>query len=308
MLSQRRQREHLRRTADKSGLRVGPVTLPTNHQVQLNGLLFHYVDWGGEGRPAVFLHGGGLTARTWDLVCLALRTRLRCVALDLRGHGDSQWSSDGRYSFDDHATDLAAFVGHLGVEGFLLVGMSLGALTALTYAEQDGHPLDGLVLVDAGPRLGPPRPTQGGSERIRNFFAAPPILNSVEDFVERAIAFNPARDRALLRTSLLHNLRRLPNGTWTWKYDRLGLLNRNQEQFRASMAALAGKVHRVACPTLIVRGAESDVFSDEDAEYLARGLQNGRWRKVAGAGHTVQGDNPKGLLEALSGFLDEIGY
>ena len=65
-------------------------------------------------------------------------------------------------------------------------------------------------------------------------------------------------------------------------------------------------VAKVSCPTLVVRGAESDVFHDEDAERLSSALPRGRWVKIANAGHTVQGDNPAGLLVALREFLGEV--
>jgi non-heme chloroperoxidase len=66
-------------------------------------------------------------------------------------------------------------------------------------------------------------------------------------------------------------------------------------------------VRRISCPTLVVRGAQSDIFTDDNAAELASAVPDGRWRRVENAGHTVQGDNPKGLLEVLTPFLDEVG-
>src|SRR5262245_1878470 len=84
---------HHRSAAELAGLEIPEFVAPEHHDVVLGGLRLHYLDWGTAGHPpALFLHGGGQTARTWDLCCLALRPELRCIALDQRGHGDSEWS------------------------------------------------------------------------------------------------------------------------------------------------------------------------------------------------------------------------
>src|SRR5207237_1043758 len=106
------QREHLALAARVAGIELGEVALPTEHDVQVNGLRLHYVDWGAaNGMPLLFLHGGGLTCRTWDLLCLSLRERYQCLALDLRGHGDSEWAADGDYDVDAIAADVFALSG-----------------------------------------------------------------------------------------------------------------------------------------------------------------------------------------------------
>jgi len=128
----------------------------------------------------------------------------------------------------------------------------------------------------------------------------------VEQFVDRALAFNPRRNRELLRRSLLHNLRRMPDGRWMWKYDQRHRGKVDPEAYARRRALLWSAVETVACPTLVVRGAQSDVFHDEDAERLAGRLARGRWVKIEGAGHTVQGDNPAGLLVRLREFLAEV--
>jgi pimeloyl-ACP methyl ester carboxylesterase len=121
------------------------------------------------------------------------------------------------------------------------------------------------------------------------------------------MAFNPRRDRELLRLSLRHNLRQMPSGHWMWKYDQRHRGRFDQAAYERRRQLLWSAVAKVTCPTLVVRGAESDVFHDEDAERLARALPDGRWVKVEGAGHTVQGDNPAGLLRVLRTFLGEVG-
>ncbi len=295
-------RKHLELSAAVAGVTLPEVMLPEAHHLLLGPMRFHYLDWGTTGLPpVVFLHGGGLNAHTWDLVCAALRLTRHCVALDQRGHGESEWSPQMDYSTESHVGDLDAFVGALGLERFVLVGMSLGGANALAWAGQHSSRLAGLVLIDVGPET-----RAAGVQKIQAFTAEATALDSVEHYVERALAFNPRRNRDLLRRSLHHNLRQMPDGRWMWKYDQRhrGKVDPAARDRRRDL--LWSAVDKVECPTLVVRGAQSDVFHDEDAEHLAARLRQGRWVRIDNAGHTVQGDNPAGLLVALRPFLDEV--
>ena len=303
-LSDAELREHLTRASVKAGLSFPELTLPESHDVLLRRMRFHYLDWGTNGRPPmVFLHGGGLNAHTWDLVCLGLRGERHCFALDQRGHGESEWSPVMDYATESHVGDVEAFVEHLGLDRFVLVGMSLGGANALAWAGRHGAKLAGLVLVDIGPET-----RAAGAAKIAAFTSNAKPIESLDELIERAMAFNPRRDRELLRLSLRHNLRQTPKGHWMWKYDqRHRGAAPDPEAAARRRALLWDAVAKVECPTLVVRGAQSDVFHDEDAERLAGMLKRGRWVRVENAGHTVQGDNPAGLLRELQGFLAEVG-
>lgn len=291
--------DHLRDVASTAGVAVSDVVVPAERHVILGRMRFRYLDWGTRRRPVVlFLHGGGLTAHTWDLPCLLLRERYHCLALDLRGHGDSEWSPQMDYGLEAHAGDVEAFVEHLGLDGFTLVGMSLGGLAAIAYAGRHAARLRALTLVDVGPEM-----RIEGSRRIADFIAAPAEFDSVDQAVERALSFNPRRDRGLLRKSLLHNLRRLPNGRLTWKHDRRFGVQVDLEDWARRCRALWDEVPKITCPTLVVRGAQSDIFHDEDAAKLAGALPRGEWVRIEDAGHTVQGDNPKALVAQLHRFF-----
>jgi pimeloyl-ACP methyl ester carboxylesterase len=287
---------HLELSAATAGV------LPGQHHLLLGRMRFHYLDWGTAGRPpVVFLHGGGLNAHTWDLVCAALRQERHCLALDQRGHGESEWSPEMDYATASHVGDLEAFVDTLQLERFVLVGMSLGGVNALAWAGKHSRRLAGLVLVDVGPEI-----RFDGVRKIAAFTSDAAPLDSVEQFVDRALAFNPRRNRDLLRRSLLHNLRRMPDGRFMWKYDQRHRGKVDPDAYVRRRELLWSAVDAVECPTLVVRGAQSDVFHDEDAERLAGRLTRGRWVRIEGAGHTVQGDNPAGLLVALREFLDGV--
>ena len=298
--------EHLDLAAAVAGLQPIEIRLPEHISVSTNGLRFHLVDWGNPEKPTIlFLHGVGLTARTWDLVCLGLRQDFHCLALDQRGHGDTQWATDGDYDTEALTADVHALVNELELDRFFLVGHSMGGMVALSYATTAAARLRGLVLVDSAPGERTPSPSSAApaSNSVFNFMAGPAELDSVDDFVERAVAFNPLRDRRLLRRSLLYNLRQLPDGRWTWKYDRGHILGRDRAKMVARRRALWDALAAVRTPTLVVRGARSESLSDATAAEFAASLPDGRWEIVADAGHTIQGDNPRGLLQAVGPFL-----
>jgi len=298
-LSAAEYREHLESTAVRAGFNFDGVVLPQDHEVQVGRMRLHYLDWGNKHLPPMlFLHGGALTAHTWDLVCLALREEYHCIALDQRGHGDSGWAEDADYSIGAQLHDTKGFVDKLGLDKFILVGMSLGAINSLAFAIAHPEQLRALVIIDAGPEV-----RRTGSSRIRDFVNDAEHLVSVEAIIERALKFNPRRDPVILRRSLMHNLRQQPDGSWKWKYDRRRFHRLDQDTHRAERAALADGLARISCPTLVVRGGESDVFHQEDAERLAARLPDGRHVTVSRAGHTVQGDNPKDLVAELRRFL-----
>ena len=292
---------HLREGALAAGLTDLDVVMPDQFDVALGEMRLHVLDWGGSGQPTIlFLHGGGLTAHTWDLVCLSLRPSNRCIAPDLRGHGESAWSPGQEYRLEDYRRDVEGLVAHLGLEHFVLVGMSLGGATAIHYAGAHADQLAGLVLVDVGPDM-----SGGGRERLRNFAVESAPMDSIEQYVERAMAFNPRRKPELLRRSLLHNLRQDAQGKWVWKYDPRRFTQAGADPGRRGNVMWAA-VDRISCPTLVVRGADSDLFLEADAAKLMSRLPNAQFVQIAAAGHTVQGDQPRALVHALRQFLAQL--
>ena len=298
-LSAEEYHDHLKTTAVRAGFAFGDVVLPGEHDVSVGQLRFRYLDWGTKGlRPILFLHGGALTAHTWDLCCLALRDEFHCVALDQRGHGDTDWAPDADYSIGAQREDIRGFADRLGFDRFVLVGQSMGAINGLAFAVTHPERLSALVMIDAGPEV-----RRRGSSRIREFVNGGAKPETLEEIIERALAFNPRRDPQILRRSLMHNLRRQPDGSWSWKYDRSRFQRLDHDTHLAERRRLADNLAKVTCPALVIRGAESDVFHQDDAERLAKNFPDGRQITIAQAGHTVQGDNPKDLVAALREFL-----
>src|ERR1700735_3788190 len=150
------------RTAlDVADLHPGAVALPQDQNVIVGAMRFHYLDWGGAGVPILFLHGGGINAHTWDCVAVMLRDRYRCIALDQRGHGDSEWSPVVDYRIGTHVGDIAGFIEAMGLERPILVGQSMGGLNSITYATRHSDQMRGMVIVDVAPEV-----SSSAAERI----------------------------------------------------------------------------------------------------------------------------------------------
>jgi pimeloyl-ACP methyl ester carboxylesterase len=284
--------------ARRAGVDPAVVAPPAQREVSLDGLRLRYLDWQGPiERTTVFLHGGGLTAHTWDLVCLALRARFRCVAVDLRGHGDSDWSADGDYGLEAYASDLRGLVAVLECPAPVLIGQSLGGQVAMM-AISSGLSASGMGLIDVGP--------QADYQAVEQIVRA---LTSAQQFadlgmvVRRAQVLNRRREPDLLRQSLRHSLRQLPNGNWTWKYDRRAFSGLNRETLEQRSTKLWAAVSRIRCSAIVIRGADSQVFSEDHAHQLAAQLASSECRTIPDAGHNAQGDNPFGLAQELDEFL-----
>jgi pimeloyl-ACP methyl ester carboxylesterase len=293
--------DQLRAVTEIAGLKPSKIVMPEDHHTIVGAMRFHYLDWGGNGHPILFLHGGGINAHTWDVVSLMLRERYHCIALDQRGHGDSEWSPAIDYGVATQVGDVEGFIEKLGLENPVLVGQSMGGLNSIAYAIRHSAKMKGLVVVDVGPEI-----NSAGTQRIREF-SSTPELESLEAFLERAVKFNPIRDPRVLRRSLFYNLRQLPTGKWSLKHDQRRASDDSWRIAAEQRERILRDVAKISCPTLIVRGGKSDVLTDEAAERFAYMLPHARWVRVENAGHNVQGDNPRGLLDAMNPFLRDLG-
>jgi pimeloyl-ACP methyl ester carboxylesterase len=292
---------YLQQVSELAGVPVQEFVVPADRQLIAGDMRLHYLDWGTDRKPwLVFLHGGAQTAHTWDIVCLALRDRYHAVAVDLRGHGDSEWSPELDYGLAAHARDVLGLLDELGAERAILVGMSLGGMSAMYATSLAPERVRALVMIDVSPTIPPER-----GRDVAAFMRSAVELNTLDDYVEQALSFNPRRDRGLLRTSLLFNLRERPDGGLAWKWDPRPMagspeLRADWNQRRQELWERAG---RIETPTLLVRGGESRMLLPADADELVAHMPDARWVEVEHAGHTVQGDNPAGLLRELDAFL-----
>jgi esterase len=271
---------------------------PRHATVTANGLRLHYCEWGDPAAsPIVLLHGITGHARTWDHLAGALAGRLRVIALDQRGHGDSEDPADRDYRVGSMAGDLAAFADGLGLRRFHLCGLSMGGRVAMAYAGEHAARLDRLVIVDIAPDIAP-----AGLARVRGMMAASPERFASEAeaaaYIRRA---NPLYAEAELQHRAAHGLRPLPDGGFAWKYSR-GLREMMREG-RHDPVDLWGPLDRITCPTLLVRGTESDILSPEIAKRMLDALADGHYAEVLGAGHSVPGDQPEAFAQLVRAFL-----
>jgi esterase len=267
--------------------------------VKVNGISLHYLDWGPAEAPAVvLLHGITGHARVWDHLAERLVPGRRVLALDQRGHGDSDPAPDDDYRVATMADDVAAFAGSLRLDRFALVGHSMGGRIAIKYGADHAARLERLVIVDIGPDI-----ALAGLQRVRDMMSqSPERIESEEWAFEYLRRASPLQDPGLLRARIHHGLKRLPDGGLTWKYAK-GLRDM-MRQGRRDAVDLWEPLARIPCPTLIVRGAESDILSPEVAKKMAERLPDGRVVEIARAGHTVPADRPDEFVSQLRAFLD----
>jgi pimeloyl-ACP methyl ester carboxylesterase len=277
--------------AEQAGV-TGP--LPTVQRIEHGPI--SAVRWGTDPVRVVFLHGGGQNAHTWDTVILGLGEP--ALAIDLPGHGRSAWREDGDYGPKLNAVAIEPVVRELAPDADLVVGMSLGGLTAMRLAATAPELVRKLVMVDVTPSA-PERHEQMTKAQMGTvaLVQGDRTFPSFQAMLDVTIAAAPHRDRGSLRRGVFHNSMQLDDGSWTWRYDAI----RKAEGFEG----LWEDVPALTMPTALVRGVNSHFVNDEDSDEFARtapGFQT--VHIVADSGHSVQGDQPRALVQILRDVLD----
>lgn len=256
------------------------------------------LQWGTEPPELVLLHGGAQNAHTWDTVALALNRPL--LAIDLPGHGHSGHRDDHAYWPADNAIAVEQVVRALAPDAAIVVGMSLGGLTALALADRAPQLVRRLVLVDVTPGV-----NREKSSAIAQFIDGPEYFESFNEILERTVAFNPTRTESSLRRGILHNAIEAPDGRWRWRYDlpRRGSGDGDEGQIMPGLDDLWDAVSRSSMPFTLVRGSLSPVVDDDDVAEVLRRRPDAVVQVVEGAGHSIQGDKPVELAGLLAEML-----
>jgi pimeloyl-ACP methyl ester carboxylesterase len=249
--------------------------------------------WGTDAPEIVLLHGGAQNAHTWDTVALALDRPL--VAIDLPGHGHSDHRDDGPFGPVKNAADIDVAIRELAPDARLLVGMSLGGLTAVALTARAPELVRKLVLVDVTPGV-----DREKAAPIAAFISGPECFESFDEILARTIEFNPTRTESSLRRGVLHNAVERDDGRWRWRYQRPRLAETAEIP---DFSTLWDDVSAISVPLMLVRGGDSGVVGDEDVAELRRRQPDARVETVAGAGHSIQGDRPVELAGLLADFL-----
>jgi pimeloyl-ACP methyl ester carboxylesterase len=272
-------------------------------------LKLHYLDWGNDGAPVLFLvHGMRDHARSWDWTARALRDGWHVVAPDLRGHGDSQWSADGAYLHAFHVLDVAALIDMLGHDQVTIVGHSFGGNVCARYAALFPQRVRKLVLVDSlGPSAevlatwiaeGPVRRTREWIGKRREAVAkAPRRFATIDEAVARMAAANKHLSKEQAQHLAVHGLRRHHDG-YGWKYDPVtgSFL---PEDFSIDTARFW---REITAPTLLCWGTESWTPNPETTGEAAQ-FRNQRTVVFEKSGHWLQHDRFAVFLRVLQEFL-----
>jgi pimeloyl-ACP methyl ester carboxylesterase len=252
--------------------------------------------------PVLFLHGGGQTRHAWGSTAEKVAAQgWRTVALDLRGHGDSDWAPNGDYSFSSFGGDCIAVVDQLGRPP-VLIGASLGGMSAmLAEGTSDRTVSCGLVLVDITPKSNP-----AGIERISTFMQSGlEGFDTLEQAAEAIAAYTPQRTKRV-NPSGLNKVLRQRDGRWYWHWDPLLIRQERTEVVPDRLAGLLDvAMSNIHVPTMLVRGMLSDVVTQEGVDDLLARIPGATVVGVEGAAHMIAGDRNDAFSQSVVTFLRE---
>lgn len=284
---------------------------PTSQTFISQRLRLHYVDWGGRGKPPlVLVHGGRDHARSWDWTAEALCEDWHVVALDHRGHGDSDWVSDGNYQAQDMVYDLAQLIHQLGVGPVTIVSHSLGGNVALRYAGTFPEMVRKIVAIEG---LGP-SPARQAELREKPYPARlaewigkkrqasgriPRKYDSIEAALARMIEENSYLTPEQARHLTIHGVNRNEDGTYSWKFDphlNVWPVEDIADDFLHQTWAA------IAAPTLLLYGTDSWASNPEGDGRLDH-FRNARVIEFEKAGHWLHHDQFDRFMATLNDFL-----
>lgn len=250
-------------------------------------------------RPTILmLHGGGQNRFSWKNTGEVLAGHgFHVVALDARGHGDSDRAPDGEYTIDILARDVAEVISQIG-RPVVLIGASMGGLTGIVVARAAGPSVvTKLVLVDVVPRV-----EEEGTHRIRDFMTRHVHgFDTLEQAADAIAEYLPHRRRPRNLDGLKKNLRHR-GGRWHWHWDPAFVTNVSSNPF-VEIARLEQAAIELEIPILLIRGKLSDVVSQQGVEDFLAKVPRAEFVELSGAGHTAAGDDNDSFSEAVVDFV-----
>ncbi|MCX7384118.1 MAG: alpha/beta hydrolase [Alphaproteobacteria bacterium] len=288
-----------------------PMPGPTSHSYFSQRLRLHYVDWGNHGAPPLLLvHGGRDHCRNWDWVANALRRDWHVIAPDLRGHGDSEWASDGNYPMAAYVYDLAQLIHQQHLAPVTIVAHSLGGNIALRCAGLYPENVRKLVAIEGlgpSPRMLAKRQELPFDQRMRDWIEErralagrlPRRYPTIEDAFKRMQDENKHLSPAQARHLTEHGANQNEDGTYSWKFDPHV---RAQPPETNSQAEIEQLWVKITCPTLLIYGRESWASNPEEDGRIAK-FKTARVVSFEGAGHWVHHDRTEAFLAEIKGFL-----
>ena len=265
--------------------------------VEVGGLRLSFLEWGMSGRPALcFLHGGSAHAHWFDRVTPAFADRFHVIALDQRGHGESDWAKPPAYATENFAADLLGVIDALGWRRVALIGHSMGGHNAMSFTAWHPDRVSALVIVDSRPsipveRLG--RLRTRGRLTLRPY---PTLDAAVRSFrlLPRETVADPAFLAHLGQAGVVER-----NGQWVYRFDPAS--NGSRQPVDAWTL-----LDRITAPTLIVRGELSPNLPRDVVDKLRAAIRGAAFAEVPGSYHHLVLDNPAAFVQTLDAFLADV--
>ncbi len=266
---------------------------PRSGGFQSDGIDLHYVEWGAaESPPMILLHHINSHARTWDRFARSMRDDFRVIALDLRGHGDSDWAEAGRYTTEDYAADVAALVRHLDLQPAVVLGGSTGGRVGLVYAARNPDQVSALIMED----VGAVRPQEIAGNFAAQLARGDPEFDTEAEWAEELRGSNRRADAEVFSLLAMHGTQRLPSGKLGLKRDPAVLADLRPLE-------LWDAVRELRAPLLLILGAESTIVGPDQTEMFRAIRPDVEIVTIPDAGHIVVHDQPDRFEEAVRGFL-----
>ena len=261
--------------------------------------------WGSNNKKLVILlHGGGQTRHAWGETGKKLaEAGYHAVALDLRGHGDSEWHSDGDYTIKAYKEDLVSIIKEINKPASL-IGASLGGMASLLLAgdEVNLNLCTALIMVDIGIY-----PDPVGSDRIVSFMlSGEGGFESLEDVAKSISDYLPHRQKPKDLQGLKKNLRLKEDGRYYWHWDPRFIRRRPGSRDKGNFDLQLKAAEKVVVPTLLIRGALSDVVTMEDVEYFSSVIGHAKFVEIEKAAHMIAGDRNDVFAEEAIKFLRSL--
>jgi pimeloyl-ACP methyl ester carboxylesterase len=267
---------------------------PTDRFITVNGLRIHYLEWGAPDRqPLILLHGIGRIAHTFDHIAPHFASRYHVMAVDMRGHGDSDWDPKGAYLVEDYVKDIEGMANQLHLRNIVLWGNSTGGRVAQVFAGLHPELVAAVVSEDVGPER-PREIADGMTARLKREDERG--WASEEELLAQQKAASPQTGEDILRAYVHYGSKRRADGRFIWKRDPAignGFVPTELWRF----------VREIKAPIIYILGGRSTIVPAATQQELRKVLPQAEIVTIAGAGHYPSEENPAEFLAVIDKFL-----
>ena len=267
----------------------------TQVKIDHSGVQLNCLEWGDRSNPPMLLlHGLQDCARSWEIFAHSVADDYWVVALDSRGHGDSD-HIPGRYSFVDYLSDVEVTISSLAMDNPILIGHSAGGRYAFSYAAQKKNEVRALVIVD----IDPDSVNESSGSMFERYKNESDEWNTFEDVVDRLWSRQPLSSEEMVKFQAEVMTKLKPNGVWQWKRDRKLIYEYERPDLWSTW-------REVECPTVVIRGRQSTLLTHETAVKMREQLSQCKLAELEGGGHWFYQESPGAFESTVKWFLDTI--